>query len=199
MFMSLHFLQLSFPTLGSVDASFRMAHALGGSTREQSHVPHSCNKGLCSATRQHWHSSSLPKMQMPPSLPTFPSHSQTQFWPFAQAGDCSHLTHEWVQLTNYRMHPSNPRLLPADGAELASHWQQHQCNRSSRSARLEVGSSCWKHWHIRMSQHLRGLSHKYLAEQKLLRGCSMHPAFNTHPILIPLASCLARSKSRRWH
>lgn len=138
MFMSLHFPQLSFPTLGSVDASFRMAHALGGSTREQSHVPRSCNKGLCSATRQHWRSSSLPKMQMPPSLPTFPSHSQTQFWPFAQADNCSHLTHEWVQLTNYRMHPSNPRLLPADGAELASHWQQHQCNRRSRSARLEV-------------------------------------------------------------
>lgn len=126
--------------------AFGHANAIGGSTREQSSVPHSCKKGLCSATRQRWCSTFLPKRQMLPYLPICPSHSQAQFWPFAQAADCSHLTYEWVQLTNYRMHPSNPRFLPTDAAELASHWQQQQCNRRSSMAWLEVGSSCWKHW-----------------------------------------------------
>lgn len=97
----------SYPSVRLVQwmAAFGRAHALGGSTREQSDVPHTCKKDLCSATRQHWCSCSLPKRQMLPYLSISTSHSLTQFWPFAQAGDCSHLTHEWVQLTNYRMHP----------------------------------------------------------------------------------------------
>lgn len=169
---------------------FGHAHALGGSTREQSDVPHTCKKGLCSATRQQWCSSSLPKRHMLLYLPIFPSRSQTQFWPFAQASDFSHLTHKWVQLTNYRMHPSNPRPLPANAAESASHWQQHQCNRRSSNAWLEVGLSCWEHWNIRLSQHLTGLSHKYPAEQKLLRVAVCILPLTPHPISSALLSGL---------
>lgn len=73
--------------------------------------------------------------------------------------------------------PCKSSLLPADGTELVSRWHQCQCNRSGRSAWFVAGSAFWKHQTIRMAQYLTGLSHKYLAQQKCLRGCSMHPAF----------------------
>lgn len=68
----------SYPSLHLVQcmSASGHTHALRGSTREQSNGHHSCKKGLCSATRKHWCSSSLPKRLMLPYLSIFPSHSR---------------------------------------------------------------------------------------------------------------------------
>lgn len=170
----------SYPSLYSVQwmPAFGRAHALGGSTREQGDVPHSCKKGLCSTTRQHCCSSSLPKGQVLPYLPIFPSHSQAQFWPFAQAADCSHLTYEWVQLTN-----------TGSSTNVREEAALHELKWTHPVGSIEI-LDCFN-----ISQGLAQVSW----QSKNSWGVAVCILPLTHPILIPLASCLACSKNRRCH
>ena len=115
---------------------------------------------------------------MLPYLPTPSSHSQTQFWAFAHASDSSHLTREQVQLTKFTER-THQNLGFCQRMEL--NWLHIGTSTSVTEAAgvhdLQWVQPFWKHQTIGMTQHLTGLSHKYLAQQERLRGCSMHPAF----------------------
>lgn len=116
---------------------------------------------------------------MLPYLPTSPFHSQTQFWPFAHASGSSCLTHKHIQPTKSTEH-THQNLGICQLMEL--HWLHIGASSNVMKAAgvrdLQWVQPFWKHQAIRMTQHLTGLSHKYLAQQKHLRGCSVHPAFN---------------------
>lgn len=175
----------SSPSLGSEQRvqwmpAFGPAHALGGSTSERSNVPRSCNKGVV----QHGSMDVGAHCQQGGCSLTFPHpappHSQTQLWPFAHAGDSFPLTREHVQLSMFTER-SHQNLGFCQLMEL--NWLHTGTSSNVTEVAgvhdLQWVQPFWKHWTIRMTQHLTGLSHKYWAQQKHLRSCSMHSAFNT--------------------